>query len=317
MRKLLWAGIALMVCASAGIYVLARHASRHPEIFYQRAVQVVREARTGEPAAPEQGTEFVPDLDIDITPSGRYLQHPPQYFPPTPPSTTPDVVESIVIENREEGVQPVVNQVRTGPIFVPGGEETSEPPIIPIILPRERIPEYMPYADEPLTPPGQPSRSKFFGWLACDNCPKEEACGTDWCTWVLDVLEGLWQILQGPTPAAEVQEIPTFGPPPQEIRPPFGLPNFREDPNYHHHYPSCPHMGGCTYPYYYRHMKPVQPVQPVQPMPETPPAVPSPAPKASQAPSSTPAPAQPAHSHLDTLECRPSDLPAAQRNQAF
>jgi hypothetical protein len=290
MRKLLLSGVALVVCASAGVYVLARHACGRSEILYQRTVQVA-------PAPDTSGPNV----------------HPPT-LEPTPPPLVPEtqeVIESIVIENRDEGVTPAIYEFRTGPIFLPG--ETTEPPIL---LQPVRVPVYMPYADEEV-----PVRrcGAWFGWL-CEpdghvRClPGDTDCCLGWCTWIADMIGELWQAMYGPSTspadaAVELIELPRLYDP-QQIRPPFGLPEFREDPNYHRHYPSCPYHGGCPYPHHYRLMPPVQPVRPVQPSPA------QPTPKGAQ-PSTSPAAGRPASSHIDTMECRPSDLRPGESNSPF
>ena len=92
---------------------------------------------------------------------------------------------------------------------------------------------------------------------------------------------------------------------PSQTESPYGLPAMREDPNYHHHYPSCPYTGQCPYPN--RYQAPATPVaQPV----ETSPKPPKPEKKLRQHSSwFVPVPTYSEHSDVDTMECRPTDVP--------
>ncbi len=95
-----------------------------------------------------------------------------------------------------------------------------------------------------------------------------------------------------------------------DLRERLGLPSMREDPNYHYHYPSCPYPGNCPYPYHYQ-LPPVPPVRPVQPQRESPPERDRPHRQISYF---TP---DMEGAGVDTMECRPSDLPHFGRNRPF
>lgn len=100
----------------------------------------------------------------------------------------------------------------------------------------------------------------------------------------------------------------------------------REDPHYHHHYPSCPYTGRCPYPYHYSVPR-VDPVErPRSEQPSTPPATTEPSEPANPMDPMTPKPAKPVKKKkkllflligeavsdgpygVDTMECRPTDI---------
>ncbi|MBM4073617.1 MAG: hypothetical protein FJ271_32560 [Planctomycetes bacterium] len=100
----------------------------------------------------------------------------------------------------------------------------------------------------------------------------------------------------------------------------------REDPHYHHHYPSCPYTGHCPYPYHYniprvdpvqRRSNETQPTQPAETHAEEQQAPPEPMPPVKPVKKKkklfflligeavSDCACQPG---VDTMECRPSDL---------
>src|SRR5437899_922959 len=106
MRKWLWGGIPLVFCAAAGAFLYARHLSAGARV--PQVIKVVGEiAEVGRPiplANPETTTAM------------------PAVNPLPPAAPEPDVVEPIVVENRDESPR-VVQPFRTGQIFVVGAEE--------------------------------------------------------------------------------------------------------------------------------------------------------------------------------------------------
>jgi hypothetical protein len=302
MRKRFWTGVALMVCTAAGVWLYARRASE--ETLIACAVKPV-----GQTAAAE----------IAPTPAvvGSGASHP--VFEPLPTAADVETIEPIIVEAREE--PRVSPPFRIGGILNSGEEEICEPIIS---TPLEAPPAYMPYADEPLgsTPlVGAAIASEStacpgsWGWL----CSQEEAPScpcTCTCTcgaWIMDLVNKFASVLcppapvEGPPPPdGEAQE------PPMDLRERLGLPSLREDPNYHYHYPSCPYPGNCPYPYHYQ-LPPVQPVRPMLPQRESPPA-PKRGEPHRQISYFTP---DMESAGVDTMECRPSDLPHLGRNRPF
>src|SRR5437870_974493 len=116
MRKWLWGGIPLMVCAAAGAWLYLQHVGE--ETVPQRAIKVTGGVAVASrlavlPTVPE----LPPALPVR-----------PPAVEPMPDSAGIEGIEPIVIENREEAER-IVQPLRTGQIFVVGAHEVSEPVI--------------------------------------------------------------------------------------------------------------------------------------------------------------------------------------------
>src|SRR5262249_37670428 len=147
------------------------------------------------------------------------------------------------------------------------------------------------------------SDSQSFGWL----CHDDECSDCDWSCWFHYLVKRLCSALGEPNNPSdpevnegdESQEGDKTDPPQEDAY-----------HHYHDHYPSCPYTGGCPYPHRY----PV--VLPSAPAPEP---VPAPLPKPKKKANMSLLDDEPGtvHADVDTMECRPTDLPRPEPRSPF
>jgi len=297
MRTRFWVGIALMICTAAGLWLYAKRSSQ--ETLVANAAKPVGQSAV---------------VNIAPVPSAPGLRASAPIFEPLPTPADAEPIEPIVVEMRDERVSP---PSRSDGILNATDGEACEPIIS---TPLEAPPAYMPYADEDTTSVPLNCRTVrsetgtcrgSWGWLSsCEEPATSGAC--DCCTWIMELINKFASVLsptapvEGPPVDGEAQELP------MDLRERLGLPTMREDPNYHYHYPSCPYPGNCPYPYHYQ-LPPVPPVRPAVPQRESPPAPERDKPHR-QISFFTP---DMEGAGVDTMECRPSDLPHLGRHRPF
>src|SRR5262245_57663246 len=125
MRKLMWGGIALIVCSAVGVYLVALYAAENRSSLVARSATGVLNAvafGSVRPAVPETTFETLPPI--------------------TPPAAQEeDPVEPIVIEHNGPPAHELIRRF-------PNDELPEPPPQADPVLP---APERMPYADEEST----------------------------------------------------------------------------------------------------------------------------------------------------------------------
>jgi hypothetical protein len=348
MRKIIWCGTALLVLGAGAVFFAGRYAAENPDSLLGRCAQTAYHVGVrcnplmylNRPAAPDQVAAGKP-----IAGAGLPIPAPeiPEHEQQEPMAERPEIVESIVVEDVDrEPAAPAGQTVEPARIQ----EDSDFGPPAAGDDDVDKLPVAMPYADEDEELGFETECARmtdFFKRLVDGKEPCSKNCPS--CTQclvqsIVDCVKGLLGLdgdssEQAEAPPDPVEVAPGAGQPnneeAQEIRPgPTSGAGFREDP-YHHQYPGCPYPGACPYPY--RRILP----------PVTPPVAPS---------KNTEQPA--AHSHvslnearilqwqwtqlnspetgiknwvnsldlmtqpgIDTMECRPTDVPDLDHDETF
>jgi hypothetical protein len=288
MGKWILGGIALTVCSAVGVYFAACHAIDQPGSLVSCctsvASQVIQATTSGTVAGAVASAVVDPLTPLDV---------PSESFEPI---VIEDTEEQGGLENPSHGLVPVARGVLHR--FLTAGTPEIAAPESVTILEGVKTQDFMPYADENAT-----------------TSEDDECCEGCWLqSLVSELLEELAEVLTQGSPEVQTEEPASDetqeNPSSEESADPSSLPNMQEDPYYHHHYPSCPYTGRCPYPgsYVPPIVHPVEPVAPPLPAPEAPKP---PKKKFSWFGASTSV----AHPEVDTMECRPTDLPRPVENR--
>jgi hypothetical protein len=277
MGKWILGGIALTVCSAVGVYFAACHAVDHPGSIVSCSSVASQIVQVVNPSSMVGAVVNAVANPVAFVASDLVAE----------------AVEPIVIEgNDEESSCPLQSILH---FLTAGTSEITAPEDI-TILGAKPMPESMPYADEDTSE---------------DEAQTQDDCCADcWLkSFVTVVLGELAEVLSQGSPEVQVEEQGSDetqeDASSEESADPANLPRMQEDPYYHHHYPSCPYTGRCPYPgsYVPPVVRPVEPVTP--PQPTTPQAPTPPKKKFSLFGASS----RVAHPEVDTMECRPTDLP--------
>jgi hypothetical protein len=343
MRKMIWCGTALLVFGVAAVFFAARYAAMNPDSLLGRCAHAAYFVGVrcnplvymNRPAKEQVAAgKVVPGAGLPI-PAAVVPGDEHQEAPVAERPDVPDVVESIVVDDGEEHeAAPVPADETPEPVRLQDSNDKD----------MDKLPISMPYADENDDEVGDlgdragcAGMPEFLKGLMQDNstksCPSCTQCVVQSIVDLVKELLGDEPAEQVEVPAAPVQVAPEAGQQngeeAQEVRPePKSGSGFREDPYYHHQYPGCPYTGQCPYPHHYN-LPPV-----------TPPAAPS-----KKGEKSSPhshlildewhtvqwtqlqsaeagiknlmAGVNAVHPEVDTMECRPTDLPDMDVDETF
>jgi hypothetical protein len=353
MRKMIWGGTALLVFGVTAIFFGARYAAMNPDSLLGRCARAAYNVgvrcnplvhlnrRVDDAVAvgkPVPGAGL--PIPAAVTPGDEH-----QEAPPAAPAAAehPECVESIVVEDIEEGeAAPAAAGQTAEPARLP--EEPDDFVAPPADNDLEKLPVAMPYADhddgqfQELKQPDCVCMAELFKWLVQNDNDCTKPCPSYSQCLVQSLIECIEEVLgkdaapaeQVAPPAEPVRAAPETdrlsGEEDQEVQRKSGT-GFHEDPYFHHQYPGCPYTGPCPYPHRYR-LPPVTP--PVKPSPRQE--------KSSQRShligdethimpwsvlletraidwSSTEDGRT--HPEIDTMECRPTDVPPMDAHETY
>jgi hypothetical protein len=336
MRKVIWCGTALVVCGAVTVLLAARYAADNPDSFLGRCAVVAGEMATRcNPLTAFQGMNRGEEIAlVEVKPlagDGPVIPGPevPGQERPDEMGELPDAVEPIVVDAAPQPEE--LARQTNEPDTLRADEESEVDLPMPIVKPEEDVldnPAFMPYADEDEHDGGQAANqdcaflAQFFGWLLCgdEHCANAEDCPCkEISRAIAEVIHDLtgeeaeYEIideLAEPVPAAtdkdgdmsdsQENEEPASADPASA--------HFREDSSYHHQYPGCPYTGHCPYPYHYN-VPPVQNPAPPQEKPVSKPESMTAKPIGKKESFIKNGLELVVHPDVDTMECRPTDLP--------
>ncbi len=246
MRTNLLAGIGLMAFGALAIYLTARPAARPTHSSGDAPVSPLLAISHGDgmqgDAGPEQSSS-AGHVALEVS-------------EPIVISPSPDALEHAKDLNPIPGVS----------VGVAPAEEALLPPALPTL---EKTPRFMPYADDDGPPLGDDLNGhggrSWWSWLVIPACPAGMNLPLSWRLWFDEALELLRDLSGQPMPAHRLPALNNL--PDDHPLSRLGLPIFREDPNYHQRYPSCPHTGSCPLPQPPHQLPPLVPVTGPLPMP--------------------------------------------------
>jgi len=349
MRKMIWCGTALLVFGAGAVFFAARYAAENPESLlgrcaraaYYVGVRCTPLAYLNQPAAQEHAFAGRPVRGAGLPIPAPEMPADEQQEAPL--AERPEVVESIVVEevDEREAAVPAPAGQTAEPARLPEEPDGFTPPADDSDLPR--LPTTMPYADddevevqESGTQADAACMTEFLKMLVQNHgtkpCP---SCSRGLVQSVVDCVK---EMLGQDTDSAEQVEVPAE---PVQVSPaPGGAggeeaqengkgPNsgsgFREDPYYHHQYPSCPYTGQCPYPHNYNLPPVTEPMKKSKPdeqsrlildedriMQWTQAATTDAGVKALMANIDSVL-----HGDIDTMECRPTDVPDLDNDETF
>jgi hypothetical protein len=324
MRKVIWCSTAAVVFGTAAVFLAAYYAAQHPASFlgrcahlgYQLGVRCNPLVFVGnrapdhrepvaQPGKPIADACFpIPEPEI----LGDEHQEPPLADLP------PEVVEPIVVDAEDD----TDDSVQAPPVQSEHGtsSDNARPDSPPAVnKDEEKLPPAMPYTDDDSKDMASLSdcacMSRVFRWVmqkdntAGNGSAPSSPCGNrSLAQCIMDCLKQLNDENTGTGESAAVPADPVSNDESQENAAPHkpGAADLREDPNYHQQYPSCPYTGGCPYPHQYT----VPKVQPTE--------TPKTSPRDNNVSTD---PDNVVHAEVDTMECRPTDLPVTDDGGPF
>jgi hypothetical protein len=262
MRKMIWCGGVVLFAGVCAVYFAAYYAAENPDSLVARCAR----------AAYYVGMRCNPLVLLNQRPAeqafagrpvpgaGLPLPAPeiPGEEPEEAPLQQPEAVESIIVEDTDP-----VASVPVGQTAEPARIPEDDAGLAPADDNVEKLPLTMPYADEDDADVdaagfGCACMTGFFKQLlqGSEQCKKERPA----CNGLMEsVVEFVRELLGQDGDAMEEAEVPAdpvqIGPGPdgEEAQDSRALPNpnsgLREDPYYHHQYPGCPYSGPCPYPH--------------------------------------------------------------------
>jgi hypothetical protein len=252
MRKLIWAGCALVVAGAAVVYYAAHYAAHHPDSVVGRCAT----------AASEVGLRCNPFAVV-----GQLVQrqHPVGHGEePFACPADPEACGQVMVHkpgHQDEGAEgeEMIEPIQVGPRTEVVLDEEEQQPFERVGIDFEN-PATLPVLTEGFTPAGTtefrcPEESEEVPPMAeveatTNPCESLLHFCADWVREIVEAAEAsateeavkaCKETIEPMTAATEEEEA-------TESKVDDPVPSCQEDRDYHRQYPSCPYMGGCRYP---------------------------------------------------------------------
>jgi hypothetical protein len=310
MRKAFWCGAVGLVAGVGAVYLAAAYAERHPESWFGRCVtkpvlrrQTVAQRQGSLMAALSQAVVAAYQKTTAEMNAYQACKVHPQAMveecPENPSVYAPAVEATEPIQVTDTAPEPY------SPPQTPCASPMPEEQMVMPVCPEEKNPSCpMPYAEDGMQPNDDYFPfSTWFSWL--QDRPHKK--GSQEESEMVPQAEPMVPATDPTYPAYP------FPPGVDPVSPP-GLPNCQESPYHQHQYPGCPYMGGCPYGGGRCSPPPVQEPTPPKALKKkkkkklklTPASLIRKLKKGIDAEEIKKGEAVP---RLDTMECRPSDIP--------